>query len=291
MCIRDRNHQGDGEERRHPEHRVTKAICARSRNGGADCLGLRRDFDLVLHLPLRYEDETRITKLDEAREGDHLQIEGAVTACEVSYRPRRQLIVTVNDGTAAALGELHHGAGRKWRRFAVVTFGTGVGGGVVIDGQGITGDAGEGTLMTFSPDPRKNEVAKPVVDELIAAGKTAAGYALYTYAAVQIYADAVTAAGSTDYAPVVAALNAGDFKTVLGDLKFNDKGDVTLRAVTVMSNTAANVGGGLSNGAAVAVEGGGGVGNGDQRGGAHARRGKQLQHLSLIHISEPTRPY
>jgi len=92
----------------------------------------------------------------------------------------------------------------------------------------ITGDAGEGTLMTFSPDPRKNEVAKPVVDELIAAGKTAEGYALYTYAAVQIYADAVTAAGSTDYAPVVAALNAGDFKTVLGDLKFNDKGDVTL---------------------------------------------------------------
>ena len=62
-------------------------------------LGLKRDIDLALHLPLRYEDETRITKLDEAREGDHLQIEGAVTACEVSYRPRRQLIVTVNDGT------------------------------------------------------------------------------------------------------------------------------------------------------------------------------------------------
>lgn len=52
-------------------------------------------------------------------------------------------VLTVNDGTAAALGELHHGAGRKWRRFAVVTFGTGVGGGVVIDGQVITGDEGE----------------------------------------------------------------------------------------------------------------------------------------------------
>ncbi|MBP9951377.1 MAG: branched-chain amino acid ABC transporter substrate-binding protein [Cypionkella sp.] len=92
----------------------------------------------------------------------------------------------------------------------------------------ITGDAGEGTLMTFSPDPRRNPDAKPVVDALLAAGKTAEGYALYTYAAIQIYTDAVTAAGSTDFDPVVAKLNEGDFKTVLGDLKFNDVGDVTL---------------------------------------------------------------
>ncbi len=64
-----------------------------------DKLGLVRDIDLALHLPLRYEDETRITKLDEAREGDAIQIEGTVIDCELSYRPRRQLIVTVNDGT------------------------------------------------------------------------------------------------------------------------------------------------------------------------------------------------
>jgi ATP-dependent DNA helicase RecG len=64
-----------------------------------DKLGLVRDIDLALHLPLRYEDETRITKLDEAREGDTIQIEATVTHCEVSFRPRRQFIVTVNDGT------------------------------------------------------------------------------------------------------------------------------------------------------------------------------------------------
>ncbi|WP_292897768.1 MULTISPECIES: branched-chain amino acid ABC transporter substrate-binding protein [unclassified Nitratireductor] len=92
----------------------------------------------------------------------------------------------------------------------------------------ITGEAGEGTLMTFSPDPRKNEIAKPVVDKLLAAGKTAEGYALYTYAAIQAWKDAVEAAGSTDYDPVVAALNEGTFSTVLGDLSFDDKGDVTL---------------------------------------------------------------
>jgi branched-chain amino acid transport system substrate-binding protein len=92
----------------------------------------------------------------------------------------------------------------------------------------ITGDAGAGTLMTFSPDPRKNPVAKPVVEALEAAGKTAEGYSLYTYGAIQAWADAAEAAGSTDFDPVVAELNKGEFDTVLGHLSFDDKGDVTL---------------------------------------------------------------
>jgi ATP-dependent DNA helicase RecG len=62
-------------------------------------LGLARDIDLALHLPLRYEDETRIVKLRDAREGDTAQIEAVVTACEIVFRPRRQLMVTVDDGT------------------------------------------------------------------------------------------------------------------------------------------------------------------------------------------------
>ena len=62
-------------------------------------MGLDRDIDLALHLPLRYEDETRIVKLRDAREGDTVQIEGTVTACEVSFKPRRQLLVTVDDGS------------------------------------------------------------------------------------------------------------------------------------------------------------------------------------------------
>ena len=64
-----------------------------------DKLGLKRDIDLALHLPLRYEDETRITKLRDAREGDTVQIEGTVTQCEVTYRPRRQLLVKMDDGS------------------------------------------------------------------------------------------------------------------------------------------------------------------------------------------------
>jgi ATP-dependent DNA helicase RecG len=62
-------------------------------------LGLHRDIDLALHLPLRYEDETRLTKLRDAREGDTVQIEGVVTKCEITFRPRRQLLVTVDDGS------------------------------------------------------------------------------------------------------------------------------------------------------------------------------------------------
>jgi ATP-dependent DNA helicase RecG len=62
-------------------------------------LGLARDIDLALHLPLRYEDETRIVKLRDSREGDVAQIEATVTACEIAYRPRRQLLVTVDDGS------------------------------------------------------------------------------------------------------------------------------------------------------------------------------------------------
>ncbi len=62
-------------------------------------LGLVRDIDLALHLPLRYEDETRIVRLRDARDGDTVQIEAVVTSCEVTYRPRRQLLVTVDDGS------------------------------------------------------------------------------------------------------------------------------------------------------------------------------------------------
>lgn len=66
-------------------------------------LGLVRDIDLVLHLPLRYEDETKITLLRNARDGDTVQIEATVTQCEVQLRPRRMLKVTVEDETGSCV--------------------------------------------------------------------------------------------------------------------------------------------------------------------------------------------
>ena len=46
-------------------------------------MGLVRDIDLALHIPLRYEDETRIVQLRDAREGESVQIEATITASEV----------------------------------------------------------------------------------------------------------------------------------------------------------------------------------------------------------------
>ena len=92
----------------------------------------------------------------------------------------------------------------------------------------ITGAAGEGTLMTFSPDPRKNAGAENLVQTFRAKGVEPEGYVLYTYAAIQAWAQAANTAGKTDYDSMVKSLNAGKFQTVLGDLSFDGKGDVTL---------------------------------------------------------------
>jgi ATP-dependent DNA helicase RecG len=56
-------------------------------------LGLRSRFDFVLHLPLRYEDETSLTDPQHAPPGKPVLVEAAVQRAEIAYRPRRQLIV------------------------------------------------------------------------------------------------------------------------------------------------------------------------------------------------------
>lgn len=65
-------------------------------------LGLRTPFDLALHVPMRYEDETRVHWLAQAPVGEPVQIEGVVTHCDVSFRPRRQLVVQLRGDTPEA---------------------------------------------------------------------------------------------------------------------------------------------------------------------------------------------
>lgn len=60
-------------------------------------LGLTRSIDLVLHLPMRYEDETTLTPIGELLPGGIAQTEGVVFDNEVAYRPRRQLVVKIRD--------------------------------------------------------------------------------------------------------------------------------------------------------------------------------------------------
>ncbi len=92
----------------------------------------------------------------------------------------------------------------------------------------IAGPEVEGTLFTFSPDPRKNPAAAPVVEEFRARGADPDGYVLYAYATIQTWKHAVENAHSFDATKVKAALDAGEFDTVLGRLKFDAKGDPSL---------------------------------------------------------------
>lgn len=60
-------------------------------------LGLVHPQDFVLHLPLRYEDETAITPIGSLRGAMSAQVEGEVIDSEVKYSPRRQLTATIRD--------------------------------------------------------------------------------------------------------------------------------------------------------------------------------------------------
>ena len=73
----------------------------------------------------------------------------------------------------------------------------------------ITGEAGAGTLMTFSPDPRAAPGAAALVETFRAAGTEPEGYVLYTYAAIQAWAQAAEAAGSVEPEAVITALDEG----------------------------------------------------------------------------------
>ncbi|MGE0419895.1 MAG: branched-chain amino acid ABC transporter substrate-binding protein [Acetobacteraceae bacterium] len=92
----------------------------------------------------------------------------------------------------------------------------------------IAGDAGNGTLMTFSPDPRLNKAAADVVKSFKDKKIDPEGYVLYTYAAIQIWAEAAKKAKTTDPKKVAQQLKAtGNWPSVLGPMSFDKKGDPT----------------------------------------------------------------
>ena len=68
-----------------------------------DKLGLKNAWDVMLHLPLRYEDETQITPIAQAVMGASCQIEGVVTQQEVKFKPRQQLLIQVCDDAGSVL--------------------------------------------------------------------------------------------------------------------------------------------------------------------------------------------
>jgi branched-chain amino acid transport system substrate-binding protein len=134
-------------------------------------------------------------------------------------------------------GGLHTEAGLLMRQFAdqglKATFMSGDG---IVSNElaSIAGDAVNGTLMTFAPDPRKNPAAKELVEKFRAAGFEPEAYTLYSYAALQIIAAAAAKAGDTDAMKVAETIKAsGPWPTAIGEIGYNEKGDIT-RADYVM---------------------------------------------------------
>ena len=93
----------------------------------------------------------------------------------------------------------------------------------------IAGPAAEGTLMTFSPDPRTNPQNKAIVDRFRNERKfEPQAYTLYSYASLQVIKQAAEAAKTLDPQKVAAMIHSGmKFETVLGEISFDKKGDVS----------------------------------------------------------------
>ena len=90
----------------------------------------------------------------------------------------------------------------------------------------ITGPAGEGTLFTFGPDPRKKPTAAAIVEKFKAKNIDPEGYTLYTYAAMQIWSQAAAKAGTTEPKKVMDTIKAGSWDTVIGKIEYDAKGDI-----------------------------------------------------------------
>jgi branched-chain amino acid transport system substrate-binding protein len=91
----------------------------------------------------------------------------------------------------------------------------------------VAGPAGEGTLFTSFSDPSHEPRAAEVMGRLQRQLQQPNARALYNYAAVQLWAQAVEKAGTVEPKAVAAALRAHEFDSVLGTIGFDGKGDVT----------------------------------------------------------------
>jgi branched-chain amino acid transport system substrate-binding protein len=104
---------------------------------------------------------------------------------------------------------------------------------VVREFWAIAGDAAEDAYFSFVTDPRRAPSAAEVLKRFAAAGQTPEGYVLYSYAAIEAWAQAAAKAGAPDAAKVSEALHRESFDTVIGRLRFDAKGDVDLPAFAI----------------------------------------------------------
>jgi branched-chain amino acid transport system substrate-binding protein len=192
-----------------------------------------------------YKDDKVAVIHDKTTYGQGLADETKKTMNEAGIQEAVYEGVTVGDKDFSALiakmkeagvklvywGGLHTEAGLIMRQMkdqgldAVMMSGDGI---VSNELASIAGDAVDGTLMTFAPDPRKNPAAAELVEKFRASGFEPEAYTLYAYAALQVAAEGAKAAGGNDPQAVAEAIKSkGPFATALGELGFDEKGDIT----------------------------------------------------------------
>ncbi len=81
-------------------------------------LNIASKFDLVLHLPLRYDDETHIYPIKDAPVTHDVLIEATVVECDIKYRPRRQLVCYLEDGSGQVVFRFLNFYGSQVKQFA-----------------------------------------------------------------------------------------------------------------------------------------------------------------------------
>ena len=94
----------------------------------------------------------------------------------------------------------------------------------------IADKAGIGARFTFDIDPRSRPEAHSIVQRFRAVGYEPEGYTIHTYAALQVWVQAVEKAGTVDSGEVAKVMHQQSFDTVLGNLSFDEKGDLTQHA-------------------------------------------------------------
>jgi branched-chain amino acid transport system substrate-binding protein len=88
------------------------------------------------------------------------------------------------------------------------------------------GVAGEGIPFTFPPDPTRLTTSKSAVERITSRGGNPGGYTLLAYAAAEVWFEGVRRAGSFETAEVVTAIRESPIETALGQISFDEKGDI-----------------------------------------------------------------
>jgi branched-chain amino acid transport system substrate-binding protein len=97
----------------------------------------------------------------------------------------------------------------------------------------ITGKAGDGIMFVFGPDPRTRKESQAAVLAMRQTGFEPEAYTIYAYAAAQVIAQGIAKAGNDKTWDVASSLRSGTYTTVIGNLQFNAKGDVTAPQISI----------------------------------------------------------